>query len=471
MKKALGLIIIVCFGIFSSCSDGYMVDPITECNVTQFDDVGISPEQKTLSASDASIVSKIYLSGGKFLSRGCNIVDQGIVAMRDSMGEPLFYGVNSDRGVVFVSAKKTCAPVLGFAPNAIFDGSDTGLGLDLLLEEYVRDMAISATQPVDSSLLREWAFYEKLEPVRMGESRGSSTAMTDARGDLAGNLRGLGYDTYYLYRLAENNDVIPQDILNNFIAISQSEDYWEGTGDDGLHAGVVAVRYTTSVKQDPLIKTNWSNGPPFEMIIPEHPKIGCTTIAAAQIMNYHRWPTNIPWSEFPYMMDYTDYYSRRYESFENFLDGLYFNIGVDKETGGATITDVKYALERYYSYRCYISANLFYQGQPIFTSGTSASNGIGHAWVIDGIDQYVKQTEYVLFLPHHSHYPDFVYEEAARDAYSPSATTYYHMNWGWGGKYDGWYLNSNLSKRNSGTSANTDFTRYREYMVISKKVK
>ena len=54
---------------------------------------------------------------------------------------------------------------------------------------------------------------------------------------------------------------------------------------------------------------------------------------------------------------------------------------------------------------------------PVYTRGKN-SNGEGHAYIIDG---YVEQKKYI-------------------GDYAMERRSLFHINWGWGGKHNGWYL-------------------------------
>lgn len=78
------------------------------------------------------------------------------------------------------------------------------------------------------------------------------------------------------------------------------------------------------------------------------------------------------------------------------------------------------------------------------------NGNIGHVWICDGLryDSYTD-TEYNLFVLNHLEYPDFDYiciETQTDDIYT--TTPYCHMNWGWGGNHDGWFLGENWNSGN-----------------------
>lgn len=67
-----------------------------------------------------------------------------------------------------------------------------------------------------------------------------------------------------------------------------------------------------------------------------------------------------------------------------------------------------------------------------------------HAWVCDGIYNYSTETRYVLFtLEFQNGSPvGFVQNESYSEYYYPP--TMFHINWGHGGHFNGFYLDSNM---------------------------
>ena len=226
------------------------------------------------------------------------------------------------------------------------------------------------------------------------------------------------------------------------------------------HSGVSAhqpAKQATVV--EPLVTTQWDQGTPYNNYCPTYnggtrSAAGCVATAMAQMMNYHEWPQvgrgshsyscnvdNNPdnyvelsadFSQSVYRWDQMlDIYDEN--SSEEACDAvakLMLDVGIslDMRYGSSSATSgylVSVALERYFGYTnrsywlhrdCY-SADDWDQfligeitrNRPVLYIGTTIDTG--HAFILDGIDE----------------------------------DGYFHVNWGWSGYYDGYYLVSLLA--------------------------
>lgn len=215
----------------------------------------------------------------------------------------------------------------------------------------------------------------------------------------------------------------------------------------------------------PLVTTHWDQSAPFNNLCPDdglgNCLSGCVATAMAQIMNYHRYPTNastaIPgydddgtqrdalssvifdWSNMlnDYDANYTDAQATAVATLMKYC-GYAVNMGYGTDFSGAYSGNVATALKQYFNYDKgvkYISRDnytidewegLIYnelaQKRPVYYSG--ASTGGGHAFVCDG---YGKDG-------------------------------LFHINWGWSGYCDGFYSLALLAPGGSGSggSATSD---------------
>lgn len=273
------------------------------------------------------------------------------------------------------------------------------------------------------------------------------------------------------------------------------------------------VKLSTSVPA--LMQTKWNQGKGFNKQCPTIPTsthayydgkvcTGCVATAMAQIMKYHHWPTsgignhsyecdvkygtnaspqsysttlNADFSQSTYnwndMVNAFKYYTSDYLVYVEGTNGndspataaqinsvskLMSDVGISLdmmygsyERGGsaAYVSKVEAALKTYFGYDNslqYIDRD-YYSGdvesmmradldarRPVLYSGSTANEG-GHAFVIDGYD----------------------------------ANGYYHVNWGWGGKSDGYYLLSLLSPSEQGAGSSEGGYNYRQLAVINIK--
>ena len=215
----------------------------------------------------------------------------------------------------------------------------------------------------------------------------------------------------------------------------------------------------------PLMTTIWNQDWPYNLLCPTYSDnngnesravTGCVATAAAQIMNYHQWPPvgtgnhsyvcnvnnmtvtelSADFSQSTYrwdlMLDTYDENSSEEscEAVAKLMSDVGISMNMDYgSSSGARERDAMFALQRYFGYydksyllnRDYYGAEEWDQilvdeitaNRPILYCGydLSTATGGGHAFVVDGFN----------------------------------TDGYFHLNWGWGGHYDGYFLVSALA--------------------------
>lgn len=222
------------------------------------------------------------------------------------------------------------------------------------------------------------------------------------------------------------------------------------------NAQTASIRSKRSVSVRPLLTCNWSQSEPYNNLCPTytedgityHAAAGCIATAAAQIMYYHRWPITGTGSH-SYVCDVNhsgeqtlsaDFGSTTYD-WDNMLDSydgsytdtqanavatLMSHVGISCDMGygrgsGAWNYAMVEALRNYFGYnkgmickrRGNTPINEWEQTimneldnyRPVFYTGYTP-NGGGHAFVFDGYND----------------------------------EGYFHVNWGWGGLSNGYFL-------------------------------
>ena len=231
-------------------------------------------------------------------------------------------------------------------------------------------------------------------------------------------------------------------------------------------AAYVASAGTESmVSITPLLTTNWNQNSPYNDLCPtfgpEHTRaaVGCVATATAQVMNYYKWPKQGK-GEFTYVCKVgdkeeqtlsADFGSTTYD-WDNMLDdyipdsysevegravatlmshvGIAAHMEYGKTSTTATFAAME-ALREYFGYnqgmRAYVRhcvpyakwdsliMNELLNARPIIYTGFTYKGG-GHCFVLDGIN----------------------------------AQGYYHFNWGWGGKSNGYFLITALNPTDQG---------------------
>ncbi len=239
-------------------------------------------------------------------------------------------------------------------------------------------------------------------------------------------------------------------IYKNNIQSSENLDHWEALEQPALSKTTEDDKVTLD------FTSRWAQGYPYNKYCPEDENgravVGCVAIAMGQIMNYWEYPDRGRGSHGYYHPTYdtlranfdTTYnwdnipdrcFSHSPDSLQNEIAQLLYHLGVSVDmnygwnASGAFSSAVPNALVNYFNYSDgiqYLQKNNYaddqwisilqkeiFSGRPIYYSGYSEESG-GHAFVFDGY---------------------WIYE---------GETDYFHVNWGWGGSSDGYFLFNKL---------------------------
>ena len=234
---------------------------------------------------------------------------------------------------------------------------------------------------------------------------------------------------------------------------------------DEVRAGIiepVQVRAAAGTRVEPMLKTSWNQGTPYNNMCPtingSLPPSGCTATAMTQIMKFHEWPehpkTSITWkSNITGETEYINIASHYYD-WANMLEhyrGSYtqeqadavalLTVDVGKAIGssyglsgtGSNEYNAAMAMVNVFNYSsdvvvvrrgetteeefvALIRENLEAR-QPVMFTGQGQSFSSGHAFVCDGIDE-----ENLL-----------------------------HIDWGWDGSYNGFFDMTYMQPEGTGT--------------------
>lgn len=176
----------------------------------------------------------------------------------------------------------------------------------------------------------------------------------------------------------------------------------------------------------PLLETEWNQDGAFNDQVPlscgnDEAPAGCVAIAIAQVMYHHNYPDEFDWNAMDLTVGTT-------ESARLIADiGQKIGMNYDCAGSGAKTKDIPNLLKTNYNYSsATYSSNInlttmqsnISGGKPVILSGFSDT--VDHAWVCDG------------------------YISTNMCTYT---TIRFHMNWGWGGSNDGWFILENLNPK------------------------
>lgn len=226
----------------------------------------------------------------------------------------------------------------------------------------------------------------------------------------------------------------------------------------------------TYKKEGPLLTTIWNQDAPYNALCPKNTLAGCVAIAMAQIMRYHKHPSGYNWNNMPDNTATYDTQSLIYEI------GKAVKMDYGQNGSSSDINKAFIALASKYNYSPSkgdfnhekVSKEIFTYKRPVYMRGGSSQILLwdydGHAWVCDGADKKEYETSYFVEYLRGSAPNYYMYNN---DYYSHNnhgscgyGTLHFHMNWGWGGTNNGWFL---FSSANSG---NGDYKYGRQDMYI-----
>ncbi len=226
------------------------------------------------------------------------------------------------------------------------------------------------------------------------------------------------------------------------------EEQWDASAPP--HDDEIIVSGGTEIEEQggPLLSTKWGQEEGYNDALDPicfggtRPPTGCVATATAQVMKYWQHPTSYNWSAMPNSGGSTE--------ISQLMKNIGTEVGMVYDCGGSGTSTINamIALVNAFGYSSSASYVNFSQNtvinqidlaQPVIMRGAPSAGLGGHAWVCDGY----KQNRYAQI-----HNPGTIYEYKTYTL-SPH---YFHMNWGWDGHNDTWYLPNVLTPGGSNYS-------------------
>ena len=265
--------------------------------------------------------------------------------------------------------------------------------------------------------------------------------------------------------LKSYSEQIAYTIKNNTTPSAHAENEWEHYLQSDFHP-----RNVRTVA--PMLITKWNQGRYFNSACPEdrqgedgHVVVGCVATAIAQIFNYFRYPSqgngsygydhpNYGHLELNFAdqhYDY-DYMPAKPTDYNDNLARLLYSIGVSVDMNygprGSGMNNHKgaYTMRNYFGYSD-DAKYIFKDSLPTIIpdnieNDTVIPDSIWNGILVNHLDRKIPL--------YYAGWGDYEYNSGHAfvfDGYSDS--THYHINWGWGGSYDGYFVISNLSPSGS----------------------
>lgn len=228
-------------------------------------------------------------------------------------------------------------------------------------------------------------------------------------------------------------------------------------GDDGGFVRAPTYRHIeiNVFRQKPLTKTKWDQGYPYNNDCPitnsKRCPAGCAAIAVAQLLSYHQTGETITIAGTSYSWDSLNEFNygiatqtnKATDEIARFIHAIGVRLNTHyAPTGSSTSpSSVPGVLNELGLRNAKVIAYDFKTGRnmvcskkkPFYMRGEPDSSNKGHAWIVDGWNEYTTQCWETTYGPNGKINPERLIEE-----------TYYclvHCNYGWRGKCDGYYFN------------------------------
>ena len=452
MKRYIkGLILSAYFFSLASCSNDIPMEVISKKDSKNVEVAKLKRLSKgifDLSENDAEIVAKLYNKKNKSTRAFEDQDIKEIIPIKNEKGETLIYAVNFTDGYIFVSASKKYYPILAMIDHGSYKTNHEAFGEDVIVHDMLNMIELCKKDTtLNPKVAYEWERFEEYPSslstradINCPTEEEYQIAYDDLLFDVTEATEGI------LRKLTDCKNILPEEIYKSYC--SRAEGFWDdlygGTKYSWEHTAMVA-EYINDIDEEygSYLTTKWDQN--FDYTT-ENPG-GCVTIATGQLMKYFRFPTNINWNAM------SDSYMNTATC--DFLKDLRVMLKIS-DTGSGYLSEAAKVLSGY-GYNCTVISHnptevykSLAQKKPVSQSGVVPGKTVGHNWICDGYRYHKPGKRYVLYcLGFSETNPDeLVYRRAEYDPYIEwinTGLTYFHNVWGWGGYYDGWYLD-NLSR-------------------------
>ena len=411
-------------------------------------------------AEMSRVVASMF--GGKDTPASRVMSDCRVDVVKDSQGSPAIYVVNMDGGgYILISATKKYNPILAYNPTGTFDIEGE---MPPVVMQWLKGTAECAGGNMELSadsleMYRQmWRSYERGQAVTSLLTAGTASRSTGepsseelvrlrekiAEYEMDWNSKGYDYrrvcdfpdwdrdDDLNKYKLLVEGQIYPRYIYN----------YAELTYN---------VTYTESqYGRDPIVlETTWDQSYPYNVSFPTLPSgkrayTGCAAVAAAQIMYHYKYPDTFNWDAMPK------------NSGNKAVSDLMYALasGADAEYKENTTSISLWKMSKQLNNFGYHTTNGVVNfakinselnaGRPVIVASDINKSGgkepDAHAWILDGgriaVSNFTHD-EWWTFLTASNFAP---FEKNSK-LLSGHEYILYHVNWGWGGRGDGYYYN------------------------------
>lgn len=376
-----------------------------------------------------------------------------IIPVNDEKGVASLYIVNyeNNQGYLILSGVNEYQPILAFSERGNFDINRKDDGTSVWLEE--QQTLIKNVNVLPDSIRwnnkKVWnEFFEKEVPLQFfarTQTRSIDPALDKEVGiyvqESLNQWRKEGYTIYPYASLPRFFSGSELEAMYQAIN-SHAEDRYYG-GLDGT-VFIRAKTITDNTTKNPLLQSQWNQTGGYE--VNGYPA-GCVAVAMGQIMRYYEYPVLYNWSAMAYNYA-TNMTVQLLAEIGQKVNMNYTPEGSTASTSAAcnAFRQYGYSKANIVNHTGVRTFNELSNNRPIFMRGTNSGTKDGHAWVCDGFKRTITYQMFDIMILDRFSYDrippyDRLYDGRTNSTYS----TYFHMNWGWGGSKDGYFYEENVN--------------------------
>lgn len=354
-----------------------------------------------------------------------------------SRGASKMLAVNLDDngGFLVISADSTHYPVLAYSETGHYgtDEINKPFGVKLWEEDMLTEMSAEKTREEQEFISNEWKKY-KSSPVLPAATNSTDSSVFQEMQDSIRSWVAQGWLVEEISNPITGNEREDEN-LREFI---MSEVYY-AVQDEWEKYAYIVTQNTQTTTSNYLVKSTWGQQTGYNEAYPVfpgtdvHAYAGCVPVAFGQIFRYFRNPLRIAWDSMP--LTYGTIFTSQ------FLYEIAETGHATYDISGTGVSTLNFGLIiNKYGYT-YTQTSQYKEpgAYPDIVVGTDKVNKVSHAWIRDGSSKIAtinrKDIRYL-------HRPGNM---QSNNVYNNSYTIFMvHYNWGYDGKYDGFFKTSDF---------------------------
>lgn len=366
------------------------------------------------------------------------------VRLIEKENTPLFYIINYENGgFVIISATKKYYPVLAYSESNSFPSEiKIGYWFNNVTQKILNAKSLDTEKQKEINLLWSTMTLGELEETSARSTNNETMAFVTRLNELRNT-----HPDYQFIRLSQCTPDLFAYNGNEIYTQMRERAQQYGSPEEYTIVGIKTT-YASNIV-GPLLQTQWQQGGEFNNKCPNDYPAGCVAIAMAQIMKFHEHPSSYNWSNMPNTMATSDTQTLIADignavEMDYGADGSGSNIN---KARNAFINDFDYETTKESHNHNRVKSEILNNRRPVYMRGSDNQflffDWDGHAWICDGVNNYTNTSFYFAeyrFSTSNGYYYSSPEGPSALMPYEYGySALYFHMNWGWGGSYDGWF--------------------------------